>query len=290
MKVCGFTIVRNAVRFDYPVIESICSILDICDAFYVSIGNSDDNTLELIQSISSPKIHILHSAWDDNKRTGGQVLADETNKCFDQIPHDFDWCFYLQADEVIHEQYLPVIQQAMYQYLSDTRVEGLLFKYLHFYGTYDYVGDSRRWYRKEIRIIRNDKSIRSYRDAQGFRKNNQKLRVKEIDAYVYHYGWVKHPIKQQDKQKHFNKYWHDDEWISKHVGNKTEFDYSQYDSLQIFTGTHPEVMHERIRKMNWKPTIDPTKKNYRSLKEKILHAIEKHTGWRIGEYKNYRKI
>lgn len=290
MKVCGFTIVRNAIRFDYPVIESISSILDLCDAFYVSVGKSDDNTLELIQSINSNKIHIIESVWDDSKRKGGQVLAEETNKCFFQIPSKYDWCFYLQADEVVHEKYLPTIYDAMHKYLNNMRVEGLLFKYLHFYGSYDYVGDSRRWYRKEIRIIRNDKQIHSFRDAQGFKKNNKKLKVKEIEAYIYHYGWVKHPINQQDKQKHFNKYWHDDSWIEKHVGSQLEYDYSKYDSLKIFNETHPQVMLKRINLKNWHVTINLNQKNYSNLKDKFLNFIEKYTKWRIGEYKNYRKI
>jgi len=81
------------------------------------------------------------------------------------------------------------------------------FKYLHFYASYDYTGDSRKWYDREIRIIRNDKAIRSHRDAQGFRKNGQKLHVKEIEAYIYHYGWVKHPQQQLIKIDNFGKLW-----------------------------------------------------------------------------------
>lgn len=287
MKVCGFTIIRNAVKFDYPVVESITSVLPLCDKFIVSIGNCTDGTLELIQSIPSDKIQIIHSVWDDNLREGGKVLAVETNKAFDAIPDEYTWAIYIQSDELIHEKYFETIKSAMKKYANHSKVEGLLFKYLHFYGSYDYVGDSRKWYRKEIRVIKNNKQIRSYKDAQGFRKNNQKLRVKPIEAYIYHYGWVKHPKFQQAKQEHFHKMWHDDEWVKKNIKITDEFDYTAIDILKRFEETHPNVMQERVNKINWKFSFDPTQIKL-PLKVKILHWIEKKTGWKVGEYRNYK--
>lgn len=289
MKVCGFTFVRNAVKFGYPAIQSIKSILPVCDKLIVSVGNSEDETLTLIQSIDSQKIEIIHSVWDDSKREGGEVLAIETNKAFDAISKEYDWCFYLQADEVVHEKYHDSILRTMRNQLSDKNVDGLLFHYTHFYGTYDYIGDSRSWYRNEIRIIRNDKSIRSYKDAQGFRKNGQKLRVKRVEAYVYHYGWVKPPSVMMEKQKSFNKLWHDDNWVKENVGESELFDYSQIDSLDLFKGTHPDVMKELIENVNWKIEID-TAKNRMKMKDRVLNRWEKLTGMRPFEYKNYKLI
>lgn len=287
MKVSGFTIVRNAIKYDYPIVEAISSILPVCDEVIVAVGKSEDETLELIRSINSPKIKIIETVWNDTLREGGRVLADETNKALAAIAMDSDWCFYVQGDEVIHEKYLPAIKNAMQQYKDDKCIEGLLFDYTHFYGSYDYIGNSRRWYRNEIRIIRNDKTISSYKDAQGFRKNNKKLNVKKFDAAVFHYGWVKPPEAQQAKQKTFHKLWHDDEWMKQNVAQVNEFDYSQIDSLANFTGTHPQVMQERINKMNWKFSFDPTHKKT-SFKLKVLMFIEKKFGWKIGEYKNYK--
>lgn len=289
MKVCGFTIIRNAIKFDYPVIESITSILPICDEFVVAVGKSDDETLQLIQSIDSPKIKIIETIWDDSLREGGKVLADETNKAFDAILKDVDWCFYIQSDEVVNEHDHQTILEAMKQYQHSPEVDGLLFNYIHFYGSYDFVGVSRKWYRKEIRVIKNNKAIRSYKDAQGFRKNNEKLRIKPINASIYHYGWVKHPKFQQAKQQSFNKMWHDDNWMKENIAEVDEFDYSRVDLLTKFNGNHPEVMKSRIEKMNWKFSFDPTQIKL-PLKLKMTHFIEKTTGKRIGEYKNYRII
>lgn len=288
MKVVGFSFIRNAVKFDYPIVESINSILPICDEFIIALGNSDDNTEDLIKSIDSNKIKIIYTTWDDSLRKGGQVLAVETNKAFSQIK-DADWAFYIQGDEVIHEKYLPIIKESMEKWKDHQKVEGLLLNYTHFYGSYDFVGDSRRWYRREIRIIRADKSISSYKDAQGFRKNGRKLNVKHLNAWVYHYGWVKPPFEQQEKQKYFNTLWHDEEWMKKNIKQTNQFDYSTIDSLSLFEGTHPKVMQERINKLNWKFDFDPTKKNF-GMKTKILHWIEKKSGWRIGEYRNYKII
>ncbi|HEY1039575.1 MAG TPA: glycosyltransferase family 2 protein [Bacteroidia bacterium] len=290
MKVSGFTIIRNAIKYDYPVVEAITSILPICDEFIVSVGNSDDDTLALIKSIDSPKIKIVHSVWDDSLRIGGKVLADETNKAFDQVSPDSDWAFYIQSDEVVHEKYLAGIRSEMEKWKDHKEVDGLLFNYTHFYGNYNFVGDSRKWYRKEIRIIRNDKNIRSYKDAQGFRKrDNSKLQVKPIDAHIYHYGWVKPPAAQQEKQKSFHKMWHDDTWMKENIPDTTEFDYAVIDVLAPFKGSHPQVLEDRLKRYNWKFDFDP-KKIKLSLKDKLLLAIERSTGYRIGEYKNYIEI
>ncbi|MBA4239087.1 MAG: glycosyl transferase [Sphingobacteriaceae bacterium] len=290
MKVAGFTIIRNAIKFDYPVVEAITSILPICDEFVVAVGNSDDDTLQLIKNINSPKIKIIETIWDDHLRQGGQVLAIETNKAFDAISKEVDWCFYIQSDECVHEKHLASIKDAMMKYKDDKQVDGLLFNYVHFYGSYNYVGNSRRWYRKEIRIIKNDKSIRSYKDAQGFRKtDHSKLNVKPISAEIYHYGWVKPPKAQQAKQEHFHKMWHDDEWMKKNIAQVEEFDYSQIDSLEEFKGAHPQVFQARVKAADWNFKFDSSQIKL-SIKDKFLLFIEKTTGWKVGEYKNYKVV
>ncbi|UYZ64054.1 glycosyltransferase family protein [Hymenobacter weizhouensis] len=290
MKVVGFTFVRNAVLYDYPVLESLRSLLPLCDEVVVAVGRSDDDTLGLIRSLESPKIRVVETVWDDTLREGGRVLAVETDKALAAVPADADWAIYLQADEVLHEQDYPAIREGMTRWLPQLGVEGLLLRYRHFYGSYDYLGDSPRWYRREIRIIRPGIGVYSYRDAQGFRKApNQKLRVKLIDATVHHYGWVKTPAAMQRKQETFNRLWHSDEWVAQHVVPAAEFDYSQIDSLQRFTGTHPAVMQERVRRQGWQFEHDMSRNRYR-LKDRLKQAVEQLTGYRPGEYRNYKLV
>ena len=289
MKVAGFTFIRNAIQFDYPIVEAVQSILPLCDYVVVVVGKSTDETLKLVQSIDSQKIRIIETIWDDTLKTGGAVLAVETNKAFDAVGDDADWCIYIQGDECLHEKFLPTVKMAMERWQNDADTEGLLFNYVHFYGSYDYVATSRAWYRQEIRIIKNDKTIRSYRDAQGFRKHNKKLKVRAVEAAIYHYGWVKHPEAQQRKQLTMNGFWHSEEEVRARVPDVSEFDYSKIDDLVHFEGTHPLVMQPRIHALNWQFSFDPTQRAL-SFKERFSRFFEKTTGWRIGEYRNFKKI
>jgi hypothetical protein len=290
MKVSGFTFIRNAIKFDYPVTESIRSILPVCDEFIVLVGNSDDDTLGLIKSIDSPKIKIVESVWDDSLREGGKVLAVETDKAYHAISPESDWAFYIQADEVYHEEDLPAIQEGMTKWKDDKRVEGLLFKHINFYGSYDYVAGSRSWQKNEIRVIRNDREISSWKDAMSFRKNGEKLRVKFVNASIYHYGWIKTPAAMYEKLISFNKLWHDDNWIEVNMPKVKEFDYSNINTLIKFKGSHPKVMQPRIEKMNWTFTFDPTKSKYLSFRHRVLNYIYIKTGLHIGKFKNYKLI
>jgi hypothetical protein len=289
MKIAGFTIIKNAVVNDFPIVEAIKSILPIVDEMIVLIGDSTDATIALIESIGDPKIKIHHSVWDKNLRKGGVVLAVETDKAFQYIDASFDWAFYIQGDEVVHEKYHPVIIDACHKYKTDDAVQGLLFKYKHFFGTYDYVGDSRKWYAHEVRIIRNNKKITAYRDAQGFRIGKTKLPVATINASIYHYGWVKSPEQMRKKQKESSVFWHDDTQMQKIISSPDYYDFSGFDSLEKFTDTHPIVMKERIIQKNWAIDLDISKKKF-SLKNLILYYFEKWTGIRPFDFRNYKVI
>ena len=293
MKVSGFTFVKNAVKYGYPLAESVRSLLPVVDEMIICAGNSEDTTNELIASLGSGKIKVVHSVWDNSLREGGKVLAAETNKAMDATATDSDWLFYIQADEVLHEKYYPVILEAMKKYRDDKEVEGLLFHYHHFYGSFKYIGDGRRWYSKEIRVIRNDKAIRSYRDAQGFRKNGNKLKVKLIDAYIYHYGWVRNPLIMKEKTRDFGKLWNggkDDELWIRELDKKEGFDYSNIDSVTLFEETHPVVMKELVEKENWNFNTDIKKKNFKNVKHRLFYFFWRKFGWRPFEYRNYKRI
>lgn len=295
MKVDGFTFVKNAVKYGYPVVESIRSILPVVDEMVVCLGDSEDETNELIAAIKSHKIKAINSVWDGSLREGGKVLAVETNKAIDATAADADWLFYIQADEAVHEQYHPVIIKAMEQYKDDERVEGLLFHYHHFYGSYQLIGDGRTWYSKEIRVIRNNKKIRSYRDAQGFRwDDNRKLNVKLIDAYIYHYGWVRNPVTMLQKYKDFGQHWvskdQHDQWAKEVTVKSVQYDYSIIDSVTPFNGTHPAVMNGLVNKEDWKMEIDVSKKNFKNTKHRLLYFLWRKFGIRPFEYSNYKRI
>lgn len=285
MRVVGFTFIRNGIKFDYPFRESLLSLLPLCDEVIVAAGDSDDTTTEEIRLLHSPKIKIIETQWDPTLRKGGKVLAQQTNIALSHV--NGDWGIYLQADEVLHEKDYETIRKAMERYKDNKNVEGLLFSYYHFFGDYWHIGTSRRWYRREIRIVKPQEGLESWGDAQGFRRNGRKLRVALIDAHIYHYGWVKPPVIQQAKQRTFNTLWHPEEWVRKHVGIADAYDYAAHAGrLKVFEGTHPAIMHERISSQNWHFEYDE-KKARENFKDTFLNFIERKTGYRIGEYKNY---
>lgn len=300
MKVSGFSYIRNGLTYSYPFMEAIQSILPVCDEFIMVVGDSNDGTREAILGLNNPKIKIVDTIWDENSRKGGHIFSQQANIGLDHCTGD--WCFHIQADEVIHEKDLAGIREAMELNLNNSKVEGFLFHFLNFFGDYKHFAPSRRYHNREIRIVRNDKNIRSYRDSQGFRRFNEpgnylnekgtKLHVKELDATVFHYSYVKHPKDQVKKTVEFGKRWvTDDASLQSYAEkNKSGYDYAgQIDILQPFLGTHPAIMKKTIDSINWEFNYDPTKNNM-SLKEKFLYFIQKHTGKQLFAYKNYIKI
>lgn len=291
MKVTGFTFIRNAIVNDYPVSEAIRSVLPLCDQFIVALGNSTDETSALVKSLDPAKIKLIDTIWDDTLREGGQVFALETDKAIAAISSDTDWMIYIQGDECIHEKYLPLIRQEMEDNLKDNNVEALLLKYRHFYGSYDYLAESRRWYRREVRILKNLPGIHSYRDAQGFRINGRKLNVKLIDAFIYHYGWVKTPKALQGKVRNFNQFYQTEDWVEQNFPVQEVFDMHNADRLVPFKETHPAVMKDRVAATNWKFDQDLTKITPKmNFRRRLLQKIEDLTGIRPFEYRNYKIV
>lgn len=293
MKVSGFSFVRDAVRLDFPVVEAVTSILPICDEFHIAVGRSGDGTVELLESIGSDKLSIHHTEWDPKLFVRGAINAQQTNLALSRCTGD--WAFYVQADEVMHEKYLPVVREQMERNLDRPEVEGLLFDYLHFWGSYDRYHTAHNWYGREVRVIRNGLGIQSWRSAQSFRRNGQKLSVVHSGAEIYHYGWVRDPKVMKTKQKTLDSLHHDEEWVRrKHPEPEgAELDYGDLRKLAKFKGTHPKVMGRRISAKRWSVPIEGGKRKrakhkHETLRVRLLSFLEnKLLKRRIAEGKNY---
>ena len=286
MKISGFTVVRNGILMGYPVLQSLRSLLPLVDELVVGVGQSEDQTKEMILSLNEPKIRIFDSFWDTQKTKGGLILSEKTNEALDQCK--YDWCVYLQADEVLHESDLPSIHQAIERADKNPAIQGLLFKYIHFYGGYDSIATSRKWYRNEIRVVRRSSGIRSHNDAQGFRVEGEKPVVAPANGRIFHYGWVKPPKMMGEKSKLLSRWWH---------GNKmdhqfTDFQYDRQYGLKRFEGSHPAVMRELVASQDW--TFDPTRRladwKLKDARLVISDVIEKIFHHRMGEYKPYQLL
>jgi hypothetical protein len=249
MKVSGFTIIRNGIKYFYPFREAILSILPLCDELIVNVGDSEDNTYNAIKSIESNKIKIIRRTWDMTLREGGKLLSVETNAALNECTGD--WGVYIQADEILHEKYIDTVKNAMQYSLNLDSVEGLRFRYRHFYGSYDYYQDNyRNWYIKEIRVIKLNRGIVSWGDAMNFKhKNGSSLKPTDIDAEIYHYGWVRPPDTMMQKRLDFHKLYYTDEEMLQSFIPSLKLD--DLGNLKKYNSTHPEVMKARIELCNW---------------------------------------
>lgn len=246
MFVSGFAIVRNAIHYDYPVVESIRSILPLVDEMVVAVGNSRDDTRKLISEIPSNKIRIVDTVWDESQRAGGTVLAQQTNIALKECQGD--WCFYIQADEVIHENDLDRVGSSMKKQLNSPRVEGLSFRYHHFRA--DYTIRDPLPYRRQVRVVRPGIGVQSVGDACGFGIDNRKLRSVGTGAWVYHYGYVKPPVNMSAKMDYFLSLY-DGRQVEPGSENSQDFYDWNLQTCERFTGAHPAVMKERIANKDW---------------------------------------
>lgn len=308
MKISGFTFLRNAHTLYYPIRESILSILDLVDEFVIALGRGDagDSSRDIIESINSPKIKIVDSEWDLETYKNGSIYAQQTD--FAKAHCSGDWLFYLQGDELIHENDIEPIRTACAKYLDNGEIEGFLFNYKHFWGDYKHYFADHCWYRNEIRIIRKDKDIHSWKDAQSFRfipdfketdyhrtVNTRKLNVIKLNATVFHYGWVRPPklmkVKSNQAEAYYNM-------------NRNDafegFDYGRIDRATVFKGSHPVVMKNKIKELNWSSELRnsglaainrPLMKHER-LKYRIINFVENKilNGITLGGFKNYNIV
>ncbi len=285
--VSGFTIVRNAITLDFPVVASIRSLLPVCDEVVVNVGRSDDETLELVRSIGDPKIQILETEWDMTIRN--RVLGDETLRAMRACRHP--WGIYIQADEVLHERGAEELAAAIARHDADRRVEGLLVRYLHFYGDMDTIAVNRRWYRREVRAVRLDPAldIRPYQGAQGFRVGPElrKIRARLTGAEMFHYGWAR-PTQALKAKRETNRVIYP--WSREREARRPLLPW--FPGLTRFQGTHPDAAREWVdaRRHDVERRVEPPHFQAEFLRFYASDIIERLTGARVFEFRNYTVV
>lgn len=309
MKISGFTFIKNAVKFDFPIIESVRSVLDLVDEFIIVAGDSTDTTDSLLEQLADqPKVRIIRTVWDTSTyNRGGTIYAQQTDIGLRACTGD--WCLYIQSDEIMHHDSLSAIRSACEQYLDNPAVEGMLLKYVHLYGDMRHYIDSRHFaYPREIRIVRNRPNIHSWRDAQSFRiidnfdgidysakDGTRKLQCVLVDALIFHYGWSRDPRCMVAKTNEHNSVYSADYTP---IAGVDYYDYGNLSCLPLYTGTLPAELEAKACNLPWsdllrydgpRPAIG---KRY-GVKYRTIDWIEKHMmgeGMRIGGFKNYHLV
>ncbi|HTT72038.1 MAG TPA: hypothetical protein VMG32_12520 [Anaeromyxobacteraceae bacterium] len=304
MRVSGFTFVRDAVRLGYPVVPAIRSLLPLVDEMVVNVGVSADGTLELVRAIGDPRLVVFESRWDEALLERGRVLGQQTDLALARCRGDL--CLYVQADEAYHEDDHPAVRAALARLADDRRIDGLLFDYVHFYGSFHTVGVGRRWYRREVRAVRNRAGVRSWKDAQGFRLlegaagggpggggdgtagRYRKLRVAPSGGRIFHYGWARPPARQGERLAEFERLYQGEGARARRRARG--FHYDPGEKVRPFNGTHPAAMRAWVAEGDW--PFAPRRRRLRlsNLREDLLDLFEEATGVRIGEYRNYELV
>ena len=284
----GFTLVRNAVQLNFPIVAAIASVLEVCDEVVVNVGRSDDQTRQLVAGIGDARVRIIDSEWDLIK--GDDMLALETQRAMEACRGS--WGIYVQADEVLHERGAHILKQRVAEWDRDERVEGMLVDYLHFYGGFDRVATNRQWYRREVRCIRLGRDIRPYQGAQGFRvgPDYRKIRARPTGAQMFHYGWARPAQTIREKLEVTKRMY---PWASERLDRELKRGTLKWiPLLRPFTGSHPAAARDWIA-ANAKqppPVLEPAHFKPAHVRLHISDWIERVSGVRPFEFRNYEVV
>ena len=290
MQVSGFTFLRNGQRLGYPFVASIRSVLPLVDEFVIALGPCDDDTEKMLRDLGEPKIRIVPTQWNERIRSDYSVkgFVFGQQKSIALFNCTGDWAFYLEADEVLHENDLPKIRAAMEKHLDNERVEALAFDYLHFYGNKNTIAWSPGWYRSEVRIIRN--TIPAWSSESLFfnvvvgHKKSRHPRAAHTGATIFHYGWVRSEAQMNLKSASVLKFWNNRALET--------VDYSKIDAgvLKLFTGKHPRVIQDWLPKAEGIFQADPNHQlTAREKKHRRMMKLENLLGVQFSK-KHYRLV
>lgn len=286
--ISGFTIVRNASILEYPFRESVLSVLPLCDEFIINCGHSDDETAEIVSDLAKEfpsKIKPIFTEWTRENQSGGFQLKKQSDLALQMAKGE--WCFYIQADEVVHEADHEAILKAIARASARPEVDGILFDYLHFYGNFSYQIKGRNWYRREVRVFKNHRGIEAFRDAQGFRKNGNRISVIPSGARVFHYGYVRTSESLRKKAEQMSQWWGE-----KAASSPESFLLKKHVGLSTFTDSHPKWMKNKIAENS--KYCDPMRGKRSWDKNEIKNAVtliwESIVPYRIGEFRNYELV
>lgn len=274
IKLYGFTLLRNGVKYDYSFKESLLSLEPIVEKTYLALDKGEDTTADEVSKISSVK--IIPSTWDMTLAKG-HVLSVETNKALDALREehgqdDNAWGIYLQADEVLHEEDYEILIRDIEE-ANRTGCDALSFRYLHFWQTHHHLAIAKNWYPQEIRAVKLKANARSYGDAQSFQGQTK---IFFTEARIYHYGHVRDQNVYKKKMEDMSKLYDSDASKSKYYNEKDRD--KDYTDCILYYGTHPLVMKERILRMGdvWElPVQDEIYLvgNKEKYSEKVLNSI-----------------
>lgn len=186
MSISVVFVVKNALRQGYCFWESLKSCLPIADELIISEGFSDDDTLHYLMGFRRKYKHqadikVFQDDWEE-RSYHGEVIADVSMRAIDKATKD--WVYYLQADEIIHEDNVPFILDIA----SRPDYHSVSFPFYHFIRSWE---PSDEGYKEAIRMIRRNKDIRLMGDAWNFEGEICPIcPAGDVPKPIYHFAWV----------------------------------------------------------------------------------------------------
>jgi len=238
VKVSGFSFIREGVLLGYPFVESLRSLLPLVDEFILAVGESDaDDTLERLRALNEPKLKLVPTRWNEHMADRGFVYAQQ--KMIAHYHCGGDWAFYLEGDEVLHEDDLPRIRAALERHHPDPRIEALAFDYHHYFGSPHWRAIGPGWYRRAVRLMRNDRRWFSpdglFSLVMDRNRRGRYPRAALAGATIHHYGHVRRIAAMRAKNARVGRYWGHDHPL---------FEGYRLDPKQLtrYDGPHPALV------------------------------------------------
>ncbi len=200
-KLAGVQFVRNGIEQDYCFVESIQSMLSVCDFVYVVDAGSTDGTIEALEDLNDPSLTLITTDAEEwNLHEGPTKLSVFVNIAMDYAERrGMDYLMYVQSDEVIHQDGFANIRAAV-----ERGAEGYVFnRYNLFKDPLHMLNVPQEKKPCSTEVIRLFKSkYRAYSD--GEHANVPTVEVfKSLDSIeLFHMGFVRHKVKHLAKIRH----------------------------------------------------------------------------------------
>lgn len=198
MTLGGSTFVYNGIKQDYCFIETLNCLYDLCDYVAIAYGGTD-GTVKAVEDWASNKLNIIKIWFSEDhwhSKKGREKLSYFSNLAIEALPTD--WNFYLQSDEILHENSFSSVRAAI---LSNTHAH-LVTRYNLWGSPYtmlNVVQERKPCSTEVIRLAHSQ--YRCVGDAESLgvmRVSGDYLN----DIRIYHMGFVRDSVKHLDKIRH----------------------------------------------------------------------------------------
>jgi len=204
MEISGSMFIHNAIKNDYCIEAVAASFSDLCEEVIILDAESDDGTVDLLYEIAKKRNNIkIHTGaiWAcERPGMGGYdryaVLADKAKALTKHRTH-----FMIQADEVLHEDSVPIIHEAL---INNPRTSYSITRYNVFGSPDTYL----RFDSKQLTGYEQPCNIRPQRlgdrdlvilgDAESIYPGHNPGAL-PLEACLFHYCHVRDPRKQLDR-------------------------------------------------------------------------------------------